>query len=462
MKGYTKIELTNVHTGEKEVVEKHNIITNNLAEYYKLYAGIGQRAYKYYNDVEPLYEKGMGGIILFSNSLPEDATKFGTLLNSQDDITGCGYNGVNNSTDNKVGNKNLSESKLLNNGYKYVWDFGTSQANGVIAAIGLTHSESGCMSALAYAHPSTLLYDSSSYTYATQTIGYPLYLSLPNVVNYNFTNNTFRSIYIVDTTTIQVVEYKLDITSQHFISGKNPGWYKLSKISETSVTSPYQLTTQGSWINGFDGYYYYISSNNNNTTKVARILASTFAFDTNYGLKSVTNSLLPTHTSTAIANNMAIANGYLYYTKVVGSYDCKLYKVDLATLSKFTQIDIRGRGLEHTVSDGRCIYYAGYLIFPDDSVIRYGYSNPLNNSQNFNEYFVGKENIIPDGMIVISEDRTRFVGIQFKPASTDYKYLIFYFGYFKNNLCTINNLSSSVVKTADKTMKITYTITEGE
>ena len=33
-----------------------------------------------------------------------------------------------------------------------------------------------------------------------------------------------------------------------------------------------------------------------------------------------------------------------------------------------------------------------------------------------------------------------------------------YYPYF----ATINNLSSSVVKTADKTMKITYTITEGE
>ena len=34
------------------------------------------------------------------------------------------------------------------------------------------------------------------------------------------------------------------------------------------------------------------------------------------------------------------------------------------------------------------------------------------------------------------------------------------YGFLLNNLCTINNLDESVTKTSDKTMKITYTLTE--
>jgi hypothetical protein len=52
-------------------------------------------------------------------------------------------------------------------------------------------------------------------------------------------------------------------------------------------------------------------------------------------------------------------------------------------------------------------------------------------------------------------------------------FLLGYGGYYGQNtkrelfmlspyLATINNLSTSVIKTADKTMKITYTITETE
>ena len=34
LKGHTKIELTNVKTGEKKVVEKHNLVTNGIASLY--------------------------------------------------------------------------------------------------------------------------------------------------------------------------------------------------------------------------------------------------------------------------------------------------------------------------------------------------------------------------------------------------------------------------------------------
>ena len=45
LKGHTKIELTNVHTGEKEVVEKHNLITSHLSILANLYRRFKGRFY---------------------------------------------------------------------------------------------------------------------------------------------------------------------------------------------------------------------------------------------------------------------------------------------------------------------------------------------------------------------------------------------------------------------------------
>ena len=52
-------------------------------------------------------------------------------------------NNVNSTANTARGSMNLTESKALENGYKFVWEFTPSQGNGTIAAAALTSALGG-------------------------------------------------------------------------------------------------------------------------------------------------------------------------------------------------------------------------------------------------------------------------------------------------------------------------------
>ena len=466
MKGYTKIELTNIHTGEKEVVEKHNIVTNNLSEMYKTFL-LGN-SNRYFDSTDPLYNRGMGGIILFSNQLTEDANKYGMIFNSADDIVGCAGNFVNTSSDKQIGSRNITESKILDNGYKYVWDFGTSQANGTISAVGLTNSIACSKSGLAYATPYPVDYptnDSSGKYLIVYGLGK---YKFSNIVSYNFDNNTFIAVNLVSATEAKFTVYKVDVNTQYVLPANiQAGSKKILKLSETNVTMPDGLNiTYGNILDGFDGYYYYVEHPNYNTLKLARISKTNFTYDSTYGLKEITyksNLSYPMQTD-SISTSDKIANGYLY----TRAYDksSALYKIKLSDPAKYTDITIPNDYYDSTysnymVSNGKCIYVCGNIIFFFFSIRHYNYYdfNAAVDNPSKRYYFVCASSMGYSDCILISPDSSKFVTI---PRTTYYDYIGIGIGYFFNSLSTINNLSSPVVKTADKTMKITYTITEGE
>lgn len=467
MKGYTKIELTNIHTGEKEVVEKHNIITNNLNELYKTYL-MANRQSDYFTVTDPLYTAGMGGIILFSNQLTENANNYGMIFNSADDIVGCAGDFVNSSTNKMLGSKNMTESKLIDNGYKYVWDFGTSQANGTIAAVGLTNYLSCRKPNQAYAapHPVAQFYSSSNSS-VLNCYGLGKY-QFSNVVSYDFNNNTFVAVNLVSGTEIKFTVYKIDMNTQHILPERvYKGSKKIIKVSETTVNIPVELhITYGNVLDGFDGYYYYVEHPNYTTLKLARISKTDFKYDSEYGLKNTVydSKLLNNMNTGAVGKLDKIANGYLYTRTYIGS--STLQKIKLSDPTKHTGITIPTQDYNSNynvmASNGKCIYLSGNIIFPDDSVRHYSYYtyNPNSDDESIQNYFCTVSSMGYSDCILISPDSSKFVTI---PTSYNYaEYMQLGIGYFFNSLNTINNLSSSVVKTADKTMKITYTITEGE
>ena len=141
LKGNTKIELTNIHTGKKEVIEKHNLITNHLKntlEWLHAWGFTTDNSSKLQSRQFPVYDKCMGGIILFGNTLTENADNVMLPMAEEDDVVGYASNDVNTTENKKRGSRNITESEKVSNGYKMVWDFGTSQANGVISAVALT------------------------------------------------------------------------------------------------------------------------------------------------------------------------------------------------------------------------------------------------------------------------------------------------------------------------------------
>lgn len=141
-----------------------------------------------------------------------------------------------------------------------------------------------------------------------------------------------------------------------------------------------------------------------------------------------------------------IRNGYLYLT----AYDdAGIYKINLGNSTDVTLIPFgfTSEGKSQTGS-GTC---ANYLFMVNDLIIGWDYQ------------------IKPDDTVVQTVGSTRLLNL----GTPLFQYKEFCFGWGGNYgsdyrmcflltpyLASINNLSTAVVKTTDKTMKITYELTE--
>ena len=146
MKGITEIELTNVRTGEKEKYTEMNLVTNAIADFFShnidgMLFTINGNTNDLNGNMLPLCPNGIGGILLFSDTIEENPDRY--YAPSANPCVGYASNDVNDTTNVMRGSMNLTETKRLDNGYKFVWDFTTSQANGTISCVALTHKWGG-------------------------------------------------------------------------------------------------------------------------------------------------------------------------------------------------------------------------------------------------------------------------------------------------------------------------------
>ena len=147
--GHTRLELTDIHTGAVEVVEKDNIITNAVGEIFNGYGGSLNKAMLLWrgqqddpNAPKDLVTMFYGGLLLYDSPLGADpATRFAPAAAG---ITGTAIAGLVNATTNTTrGSANLTETKLDPAGgtMTYVYEFATNQGNGVIQSVCLTQPQ---------------------------------------------------------------------------------------------------------------------------------------------------------------------------------------------------------------------------------------------------------------------------------------------------------------------------------
>lgn len=175
LKGTTTIELTNQKTGKKRTIEEHNMITNGMSKVlenimgesnsptYRLfsasYSGDGENGAL---GTERMMRMLTGGLILLDSPMTEDVNNF---LPVEDVFSvGCASDIAYSGKNVMAGGYNVAESGALENGYKHVWDFGTSQANGQIACACLTTREGGFAGGGTYPYDSNYVLHSSSGT----------------------------------------------------------------------------------------------------------------------------------------------------------------------------------------------------------------------------------------------------------------------------------------------------------
>lgn len=75
LKGTTRIELTDVNTGEVETYQNSNMVTNALRDILKP-LGLSKRPNRFLNEFVPYYEHLLGGILCFDTEIPEDADNY--------------------------------------------------------------------------------------------------------------------------------------------------------------------------------------------------------------------------------------------------------------------------------------------------------------------------------------------------------------------------------------------------
>lgn len=148
LKGKVKVQLFDALTGrEVDRREGHNIITNaahyltNGAPYGLDRRTWGNTAQRQDTDWSEIWRYVFGGILVFPSSITESASHLFEPLSNYP----VGYGSMlgQDVSDSKSGTYNGVESGSITGGFRYVYDYGTSQANGSWECVALTSARGG-------------------------------------------------------------------------------------------------------------------------------------------------------------------------------------------------------------------------------------------------------------------------------------------------------------------------------
>lgn len=451
MKGHIQIELKNEKSGKVDVYEQDNMVTSAVAKVLglennqnALALAADSTSKNYRCELLPVGEQALGGIFLFDGVLEENVDNIHFPMN----VHLVGNAGrKQNTSGRRTGSLNESESEGTDAGYVNVWEFTTSQANGTIAALALTHGDGG-YAPMYYTHKGYAAYNSS-------TTGAPIaYDSQKGILYLYYQGKIYSQKMYTD-----------------IIRTNSPILGSLTEVFDFNFTNP----SYSGWTvsNGHDGYLYAIYMKSNSTPMTAtiqirKVKISDFSFQEEQKQEIVIDDL----TSYSSGSNRAwravfdsycaVCKGYLY----IVSYDYKkVYKIDLSNVvdrKEFVFEDCTvekicpkyNGGLsaifkhqEKNSSGANVTYYRTGLIYPDGEYREDEYSIS-SSSCKYNAYYAG------------SEGENLFIARGYNDSRSEYSESSTYFAYATNYLGTICNLSSPVVKTSEQSMKITYTLTD--
>lgn len=455
-KGKATIELTDVNTSKKEVYEEENLVTNAVKDLFSLNPSglmyqIESSTTGFKEELFPIANKCYGGILLFEDRLEEDPGKY--VVPSSNNVIGFASDNVNTTDYEKRGSANLAESKALENGYKFVWDFSTSQANGKISSLALTHYKAGRFFYGNKYGRNALLYLNSV---GNRNTSYEILRIYIGMVEADVKNNTFTSIFLRSNKTLEIVKFKEDYLN---IGLNNPmAGYTVQKIDKKIIDFSKICEDLYNWKNwiffdGKDGYWYGFTKDGN--LRRVKIKKSDYSYTVdNFDIGKVSlygfgtyNENTNGYCSRTISS--AFNNGYLY---VPDFNSINIYKININNPVDIVKIPLNFKG---KIAYG--MHTSNYMYKLGDYILCYNFEinskDEIIKSFSDNYEGVGLDNISTE-LIEIGPFRLGYG----KYDDTLYKKLYLHTPY----LGTINNLSTPILKTADKTMKITYTLTEEE
>ena len=452
MKGKTIIELTDVKTKKKEVLKEDNLVTDVLEKILTLNPnGLLTNINK--DTFYPIVEKIVGGILLFKDKITEDKnTSFVSTSNE------CiGYAGqVEGVQENPLqGSFNKQESKATSNGYKFVWDFGTSKANGKISSVCLTNAKAGGGYFGTKSNSETNRIKLGEDKYLIKDTDTEMKKKYVNVVEANFEENYIVSI-VPESDHLRIIKsrepllnFRLD-DSLSFLSEKN--------ITETKIKYKKSYGTYGVCIY-VDAENYYLlktstSGGNTNVTKLKINKANNSTEETEFTLENVKIEDIGSYSldyDYYRTIKSVLRGGYVYAVSTDEKYIVKFAinnPVDVTKIEpKFTLKT--GSVSSHTTGCG--MYILGDMIIGTNFTI----------DKNDKVTEIAQSDLSTIECIPLSYGPF-LLGYFANGESSGDKYLRKVLYLITPYSATINNLSKTVEKTADKTMKITYYLTGGK
>ena len=436
LKGRTEIILTNTRTGEVERHFDENMVTGALGFVYNgtPYAinsrGLlpNTRVIESDNTVNVTVPKSsdqglknaLGGVLCFPEPIEEDVQRIYEPLSNYP--TAYASNDAYAGENNRRGSFNASESGVVTGGYKFVWDFATNQGNGEIATVCLSNYRAG----INYAENLEAVMD-----------GAPVNFGTPNRYNvgrfsiYSGSVGAWNAEFVVAYNDDAIVFYCNDgtIRKANWKQGKANFRNEL-RIAESEFEVLMTNVKNKLWINKGDHFL------------MCTISSSTISFteyDINGGAIN-TGSWSPSGVSFLTTTNRktVIAGGYLYMPK---SNSAGMYRINTNNLAEVDEITMP---IEADYDGSYCGEAGGNIITPRGIIAGKTFFN--NNGS--------KIQIVPFRQV-----GTWMVSLGSTYGSSN--------GYMSLGvtlnciyLATINNLSSPVTKTSNKTMKIIYTVLE--
>lgn len=452
MKGKTIIELTDVKTKKKEVLKDDNLVTDVLEKILALNPnGLLTNINK--DTFYPIVEKIVGGILLFKDKITEDKnTSFVSTSNE------CiGYAGqVEGVQENPLqGSFNKQESKATSNGYKFVWDFGTSKANGKISSVCLTNAKAGGGYFGTKSNGETNRIKLGEDKYLIKNTDTEMKKKYVNVVEANFEENYIVSI-VPESDYLRIIKsrepllnFRLD-DSLSFLNEKN--------ITETKIKYKKSYGTYGVCVY-VDAENYYLlktstSGGNTNVTKLKINKANNSTEETEFTLENVKIENIGSYSldyDYYRTIKSVLRGGYVYAVSTDEKYIVKFAinnPVDVTKIEpKFTLKT--GSVSSHTTGCG--MYILGDMIIGTNFTI----------DKNDKVTEIAQSDLSTIECIPLSYGPF-LLGYFANGESSGDKYLRKVLYLITPYSATINNLSKTVEKTADKTMKITYYLTGGK
>lgn len=452
MKGKTIIELTDVKTKKKEVLKDDNLVTDVLEKILTLNPnGLLTNINK--DTFYPIVEKIVGGILLFKDKITEDKnTSFVSTSNE------CiGYAGqVEGVQENPLqGSFNKQESKATSNGYKFVWDFGTSKANGKISSVCLTNAKAGGGYFGTKSNGETNRIKLGEDKYLIKNTDTEMKKKYVNVVEANFEENYIVSI-VPESDHLRIIKsrepllnFRLD-DSLSFLNEKN--------TTETKIKYKKSYGTYGVCIY-VDAENYYLlktstSGGNTNVTKLKINKANNSIEETEFTLENVKIENIGSYSldyDYYRTIKSVLRGGYVYAVSTDEKYVVKFAinnPVDVTKIEpKFTLKT--GSVSSHTTGCG--MYILGDMIIGTNFTI----------DKNDKVTEIAQSDLSTIECIPLSYGPF-LLGYFANGESSGDKYLRKVLYLITPYSATINNLSKTVEKTADKTMKITYYLTGGK